>query len=128
MMTSNTTGERIRRRREELGLTQTDLADKAGISRTYLSLIERGEAANFSYNVLSYLALALETTPATLTGESDDEVLVSSSLREFALEERLDLEEVIGLSKLALRGREPKTADEWRKLYSAIASALGDED
>jgi transcriptional regulator with XRE-family HTH domain len=35
-------GFAVKIRREELGLTQEDLADKAGIHRTYLSDVERG--------------------------------------------------------------------------------------
>jgi transcriptional regulator with XRE-family HTH domain len=35
-------GFAIKIRREELGLTQEDLADRAGIHRTYLSDVERG--------------------------------------------------------------------------------------
>jgi transcriptional regulator with XRE-family HTH domain len=35
-------GDAVRNRREELGLTQEDLAEKARIHRTYLSDIERG--------------------------------------------------------------------------------------
>jgi len=35
-------GFAIKSRREEFGLTQEDLADKAGMNRTYLSDVERG--------------------------------------------------------------------------------------
>ncbi|MBX7106640.1 MAG: helix-turn-helix transcriptional regulator [Gemmataceae bacterium] len=35
-------GDAVRTRREKLGLTQEDLAEKAGIHRTYLSDVERG--------------------------------------------------------------------------------------
>ena len=35
-------GDAVRFRREHLSLTQEDLAEKAGIHRTYLSDIERG--------------------------------------------------------------------------------------
>jgi transcriptional regulator with XRE-family HTH domain len=35
-------GFAVKLRREELGLTQEDLAERAGIHRTYLSDIERG--------------------------------------------------------------------------------------
>jgi len=35
-------GFAIKSRREELGLTQEDLAEKAGMHRTYLSDVERG--------------------------------------------------------------------------------------
>ena len=35
-------GFAVKSRREELGLTQEEFADKAGVHRTYLSDIERG--------------------------------------------------------------------------------------
>jgi transcriptional regulator with XRE-family HTH domain len=38
-------GAVIRRRREKLGLSQEDFADKAGIHRTYISAIELGKVA-----------------------------------------------------------------------------------
>ena len=44
--------------REEQGLTQEDLADKAGIHRTYLSDIERG-TRNVSLINIEQIALAL---------------------------------------------------------------------
>lgn len=37
-------GRRIKERREELGLTQAQLAEKLGISANYLSTIERGSS------------------------------------------------------------------------------------
>jgi ribosome-binding protein aMBF1 (putative translation factor) len=39
-------GDAVRHRREELGLTQEDLAEKARIHRTYLSDIEKGAATS----------------------------------------------------------------------------------
>jgi transcriptional regulator with XRE-family HTH domain len=36
-------GRAVRRHREELGLSQEALADRAGIHRTYVSSIERGK-------------------------------------------------------------------------------------
>jgi DNA-binding XRE family transcriptional regulator len=53
-------GFAVRARREELGLIQEDLAEKAGIHRTYLSDIERG-----SRNV-SIVTLAGRAKPQTL--------------------------------------------------------------
>ncbi len=127
MLHGSTIGERVRKQREHLRLSQTELAEKAGISRTYLSLIERGEAKNISFSILSQLALALDTSPSVLTGEVGSEVVLSPSLRQFALEDGLDLEEVISLSGLALRGKEPQTVEDWRRLYLAIANALDSE-
>ena len=39
----NVSGERIRQRREELKLSQEQLADLVGVSRQTISLIERGD-------------------------------------------------------------------------------------
>jgi transcriptional regulator with XRE-family HTH domain len=52
-------GFAVKVRREELKLTQEDLADKAGIHRTYLSDVERG-ARNLSLINIERLALALD--------------------------------------------------------------------
>ena len=54
-------GTAVKFRREELGLTQEDLAEKAGIHRTYLSDIERG-TRNLSLINIEKLAAALSTT------------------------------------------------------------------
>ncbi len=51
-------GYAVKSRREEMGLTQEDLADKAGIHRTYLSDIERG-ARNVSLVNIERLSFAL---------------------------------------------------------------------
>lgn len=52
-------GDAVRTRREQLGLTQEDLADKAGIHRTYLSDIERG-SRNLSLINIERVASALD--------------------------------------------------------------------
>ena len=52
-------GFAVKLRREELELTQEDLADKAGIHRTYLSDIERG-SRNVSLINIERLAAALD--------------------------------------------------------------------
>lgn len=120
--------ERIRRKREQVGLSQTELAQQSEISRTYLSLIERGEAKNISLNVLSRLAVALGTTASALTGETDQDVVLSPSLRKFALEDGIPFEDVLTLSRLALRGKAPETVEDWRRFYKAIAKALEPEE
>lgn len=51
-------GFAVKMRREELGLTQEDLAHKAGIHRTYLSDVERG-SRNLSLINIERLAAAL---------------------------------------------------------------------
>ena len=58
-------GERIRRRREELGLSQDQLADIVGASRQMVSRYENGVREMGIVSLLQY-ADALETTPGTL--------------------------------------------------------------
>ena len=53
-----TFGFAVKARREELGLTQEELADRAGIHRTYLSDVERG-SRNLSLVNIDRLARAL---------------------------------------------------------------------
>lgn len=58
-------GLAVRRRREAAGVSQEDLAFEAGIHRTYVSMLERGEA-NPSLDVIERLAGALRTSVSAL--------------------------------------------------------------
>ncbi len=62
-------GRRVHSHRKEKDFSQEELAHLVGISRNYVSLIERGEAHGISMKVISRLAVALGTSPAELTGE-----------------------------------------------------------
>jgi len=57
-------GPKIREKRKESGLTQAELAKKAGLSRTTLSKLENGYFGNVSVatldNILSVLGLGIE--------------------------------------------------------------------
>ena len=55
----------VRGRREELGLSQDELAHRSGLHRTYISDIERG-ARNLSLKNLVRLAEALEVPASKL--------------------------------------------------------------
>ena len=63
---------RILGKREELNISQQALANQAGISRNYVSMIERGEANNLSVGIVERLADALDTTPFYLLGYADE--------------------------------------------------------
>lgn len=43
METPESLGERIRKRREELGLRQVDLANRLGVTEQYISLLEKNQ-------------------------------------------------------------------------------------
>ncbi len=51
-------GDRVRRLRGDLGLSQEDLAHRAGINRTYIGSLEAGQR-NISLNNIARLAAAL---------------------------------------------------------------------
>jgi transcriptional regulator with XRE-family HTH domain len=61
----NRLGANVRRLRNDAGLTQDDLSERAGIFRTYLSRIESGKS-NPTLLVLVALADALVVTPCEL--------------------------------------------------------------
>ncbi|PTU65154.1 XRE family transcriptional regulator [Chromobacterium sp. Panama] len=59
----------VRRRRLELGLSQEELAEQAGVHRTYVGMLERGEKNVTIYNI-ERIAVALNVSPASLLQES----------------------------------------------------------
>jgi transcriptional regulator with XRE-family HTH domain len=59
-------GQRIRARRHELGMSQEGLAHAAGMDRSYVGRIERGEH-NLTFTALVRLARAMECDVAALT-------------------------------------------------------------
>lgn len=68
-----TIGERIRNRRENLGMTQNDLAKILGYSsRTTITKIESG-INDIAQSKILAIAKALKTTPAYLMGWEDEE-------------------------------------------------------
>lgn len=116
-------GRQVQAKRKERDLSQAELGDLVGISRNYVSLIERGEAENISMKVVNQLAVALGTSPSELTGESMP-VMISPSLREFALQGNVSYEVIDKLSRIPRRGKEPKTAEEWKALYDLISEFM----
>lgn len=58
----------VRRRRDNLGIPQDELARRAGLHRTYISLVERGQR-NPTLEVIQALAHALKTTMTALLDE-----------------------------------------------------------
>ena len=57
--------ENVRRRRIELNLSQEELADRAGVHRTYIGMLERREKNVTIYNI-ERVAEALDLPPYTL--------------------------------------------------------------
>jgi transcriptional regulator with XRE-family HTH domain len=59
-------GEKVRATRLEQGLSQEDLADKAGVHRTYIGMIERAEK-NITLENIKKIAVALGIRVEDLT-------------------------------------------------------------
>lgn len=76
---------RIRQLREAKGWTQADLADKAGMSRSQLAMIE-AETRPANTLRLNAIAAALGVQPQSLFSDPDSELL--SLLRQLSDEDR----------------------------------------
>ena len=70
-----TKGQRIKQRREELNLGQTELAQKVHISKQTLYKYENDIVTNIPSNRLEEIAAALDTTPDYLMGWKEFEIV-----------------------------------------------------
>jgi XRE family transcriptional regulator, master regulator for biofilm formation len=74
-------GKRIQRLRQQMGLSISELADRAGIAKSYLSTIERDIQGNPSIHVLEKLCTVLHVSlPEILQDNPDKSTAESSSL------------------------------------------------
>lgn len=119
-------GDEVKQRRLKQGLSLTELARLASVSKGYLSEIESNPAARPSAATLFKIASALGTSVAELLGSrpsGDDEksaLEIPDPLRQFAKKERLPEAEVRMLAGIRYRGKAPKTAEDWRYIYESI--------
>ena len=74
-------GERIRSRREALGITQTELADALSTTKQSIYKYENGIISNIPSDKIEAMAEVLHTTPAYLMGWEDEEVLPANVSR-----------------------------------------------
>lgn len=75
-----TVGDRIKTRREELGITQEDLAHRLGYkSKSSITKIESGRH-NLTPSKIKVIADALLTTPAYIMGWDEEDDVVSKEL------------------------------------------------
>lgn len=117
-------GKRVRDRRVEEGLSQEKLAQGVGISRNYLSQIERGQATNISWHVMERLTSVLGLKGEQV-GTISEMVDLPPSLAEFAKTANLPPDDVVMLARLKYRGQQPTTPDKWELLYNVIKMTVG---
>jgi len=94
METLKILGEVIRRRRKEMGLTQEELGNRAGVDPKYIGEIERGNA-NITIKTLFSISQALDTTPVELLSFSTTGI---KNYEEFKIATRI-METTIQLSE-----------------------------
>lgn len=112
-------GFKIRTRRKELGFTQASLAKRAGISASYLNLIE-ADKRSVGGALLQRIAALLDVEADTLTGRAERRII--DGLREVAAEPMLQHLQLHSESVADLVGRYPH----WGRALLAIHRAYRD--
>ncbi len=126
-MPHSLTGTRIRQHRSRAGLSQTALARQAGISTSYLNLIEHNKRG-IAGKILLSIARELGVPASSLTEEADSEL--TTSLLEAASTETAPSAETSVLAEFA--GRFPGWAQLLASVYrqnrdqEAVIAALSD--
>ena len=131
-------GERLRYVREQQGLSLDRLADKSGVSKSFLSGVENNKSGISGENLLKVanalgasLDYLLRGQPTSGTKESRS-VEIPSELGELAEERQLTYGETVALlevnqSLVARRrrtGQAHMSKDDWEKLYEGVRSFL----
>lgn len=127
-------GERIRHRRTELGLTQDDLSQKAGISKSFLSDVENGKrsiGAETLYDLGRAMAVSLDYLMSGEGEEGQEQAQIPTDLATFAAEEGLSVRDTITLLKLREQisssrkgvGKRNEKVD-WKEFYDAVKKFL----
>ncbi|MCA9013297.1 MAG: helix-turn-helix transcriptional regulator [Planctomycetaceae bacterium] len=125
----NNLASRLRKIRDDRGLSLDEVAVKAGISKTYLWELERDTDGlkKPSADVLLRIAKALSTTLAELLALAtvkapDGPVEIPPSLNEFRdrMGGQLTAQDLQELAATKFRGAQPQTVDEWHQLYFVL--------
>lgn len=127
---SETVGQRIRRFREERGLTLSELATSAEVSKSYLSELEnsQGAAQRPSADMLYRIGKSLGVAMSDLLGRP---VIIEStrkrpaSLLAFARAQNLPEADIEMLAGIEFRGERPRSAERWAFIYQAIRNSEG---
>ncbi len=129
-------GERIRKRRVEIGWTQDQLCQKAGISKGFLSDLEndkRSVSANNLLDIARGLSVSIDFLMTGVASEQPvTEVPIPASLARFAAEERLSFRQtlmLLDMQKQIVAHRSAKKKDglegvDWRKFYEGVKEFL----
>ena len=136
----NGVGERIKKRRLELEWTQDQLAQKAGISKSFLSDLENGKRSVSANNLLDIARVLSVSLDFLMTGEASPdqkaEVPIPAALAKFAAAERLSFRQTLMLLEMqeqilahrSAKKKEQLEAVDWRKFYEAVKEFLEEDE
>lgn len=116
-------GARVKQFRTERGMSLSQLAANARLSKSYVSAIESGDAPRPSGETLYAIAEAVGVLMSDILGR---QVLPTAapdhpqSLVEFAEEAKLPEADVKMLASIQFRGDQPRTKERWALIYSTI--------
>jgi transcriptional regulator with XRE-family HTH domain len=124
-------GENVRFRRQGKGWTLSDLAEKSGISKAYISDLENGAAGRPNIQYVFAIANALGVTLDELLDDAAPKRTDASrkkrtaeelppGLKELQMDMNLSESEVEMLAQVNFRGNRPKDKEGWRFLLEAI--------
>ena len=124
-------GERVKSLREQINLSISELAEKAGLTRSYVWQIEKGDNRNPSADALYRIARVLNVTVGELLEEpvvvSDESAAreLPPGLKDFIeergrLQQPIPYEDILALTTVEFRGRRPSTKEEWSSLYELL--------
>ena len=124
-------GENVRFRRQGKGWTLSDLAEKSGISKAYISDLENGAAGRPNIQYVFAIANALGVTLDELLDDAAPKRTDASKkkrtaeelppgLKELQMDMNLSESEVEMLAQVNFRGNRPKDKEGWRFLLEAI--------
>lgn len=127
MTTKESVGSRIRKFREEKGMTATELAEKARVSKSYLSELEseNGDAKKKPSGEMLYdIAKALGVAMSDLLGRpiitDANRSPRPASLTKFGRLYKRPEADLQMLEQIQFRGDPPKTPERWLVIYQAI--------
>lgn len=126
-------GRRVRAERQKAGLSLSQLAEQAGLTKAYLVRLET-QGGNPSLDSLVAIADALELTVADLLDRprlvlDEEETEIPASLRAYAEDARLSSVEVRQLASIKWRAAErPHSVERWRFIHQSLRASRSLEE
>jgi transcriptional regulator with XRE-family HTH domain len=111
-------GVKLREARTAREWSLADLADRTGLSRAYISAIERGKSKRPGADVVRRLESALGISEI-----ADDRPEPPVALRLVGREHGLTADEIEALAAIRIDGKQPQTKQRWDFIFRALLAS-----